>query len=143
MKKLVEGQWDEDTWKVIAQIMGWATRGDGAAIYRNADMGHPDVGLAKIVSYGSPAAQLEVSEPPQQLPNGIPAGAINWRFQLVATYRPPHDAVDLCPVCGAYNDFPCRDQSSGKNEGKLNVTDHHGRPQTMERDMNNYGADNV
>jgi hypothetical protein len=45
--------------------------------------------MPKIVSYGSPAAQLEVESPPQTLPDGIPAGAINWRYQLDAVCGGP------------------------------------------------------
>lgn len=42
--------------------------------------------------------------------------------------------VDICPVCGAYNDFPCTDS------GKLRrLIDHGRRPQTMQRDHSNYG----
>jgi hypothetical protein len=70
-------------------IRKWIARGDGAAIYTNHDLGHPHVGEPRIVSYGSPAAQLEVAEPPTQLPDGIPSGAINWRFRLDAVCGGP------------------------------------------------------
>jgi len=70
-------------------IVKWLDRGDGAAIYTNHDLGSRDVGMPKIVSYGSPAAQLEVESPPQTLPDGIPAGAINWRYQLYAVCGGP------------------------------------------------------
>ena len=50
-----------------------------------------------------------------------------------------HGFVDICPVCGAYNDFPCKDQNPNR-KGKLNQVDHRGRPQTMERDLNAYGG---
>ena len=36
-------------------------------------------------SFGSPAAQLETDHPPQTLPDI--GGAINWRYQLIGTYR--------------------------------------------------------
>jgi hypothetical protein len=72
---------------VMEQIQGWIDRGDGAAIYRNHDLGHPDVGMPKIVSYGSKMAQLEVAKPPEQLPDI--GGEINWRFQLEAVYGGP------------------------------------------------------
>jgi hypothetical protein len=73
----------------MAQIDRWLARGDGAAIYRNNDLGHPEIGMPRIVSYGSPAAQLEVAEPPARLPDGLPAGAINWRFGLEAVCGGP------------------------------------------------------
>lgn len=63
----------------------WLDRGDGVAVYENHDLGHPEIGKQQIVSFGSPAAQLEVDEPPTTLPDI--GGAINWRYQLVATYR--------------------------------------------------------
>jgi hypothetical protein len=63
----------------------WLRRGDGIAVYENRELGHPDLGHRQIVSYGSPAAQLETTEPPTTLPDI--GGAINWRYQLVGTYR--------------------------------------------------------
>lgn len=44
-------------------------------------------------------------------------------------------AVDICFVCGAYNDFPCIDQHKNSHGGKLNQTDHARRPNTMPRRM--------
>jgi hypothetical protein len=63
----------------------WLARGDGVAVYENHDFGHRDLGQRQWVSYGSPVAQLEVDEPPVQMPDI--GGAINWRYQLVATVR--------------------------------------------------------
>jgi hypothetical protein len=83
----VREQWEDEAPPVIALIDRWLARGDGAAVYRNHDLGHPHVGEPRIVSYGSPAAQLETDEPPTRLPDNIPKGAINWRFQLEATCR--------------------------------------------------------
>jgi hypothetical protein len=66
-------------------IQGWLGRGDGVAIYENADLGHPEVGRLKLVSFGSRAAQLETDDPPQRLPD---IGTdINWRYVLKGTYR--------------------------------------------------------
>jgi hypothetical protein len=78
-------QWEDDTPQVMAQIQSWVDRGDGAAIYENHDLGSQDVGMPKIVSYGSPRSQLETDDPPTTLPDM--GGSINWRFQLVATYH--------------------------------------------------------
>jgi hypothetical protein len=79
----------EDAEQAMQMIERWLDRGDGAAIYTNHDLGSANVGEPRIVSYGSPAAQLEVDTPPKQLPDGIPAGAINWRFQLDAVCGGP------------------------------------------------------
>ena len=82
----VSEQWGEDDAPgVIAQVEGWIARGDGAALYENHDLGHPQLGMPKIASFGSSMAQLETDEPPQTLPDI--GGEINWRFQLVAVYR--------------------------------------------------------
>lgn len=70
----------------------WVRRGDHAAIYENQDLGHPGLGHKKVVSYGSPAAQLEVAEPPQVLPDI--GTEINWRYVLVAVY----EGDDLLPL---------------------------------------------
>lgn len=74
----------------MSLIDQWLERGDGVAVYRNMDLGHPDVGHVQAVSFGSPDAQLETDEPPKILPDI--GGAINWRYHLVGTYRgvPPH-----------------------------------------------------
>jgi hypothetical protein len=70
-------------------------RGDGVAIYENADLGHHDIGQWQIVSYGSVISQLETRSTelprPHEWANGgdvIPktlpdiGGAINWRYML-------------------------------------------------------------
>jgi hypothetical protein len=64
----------------------WFNRGDGCAVYENADMGHPELGHLQFVSYGSSAAQLEMDEPPQRLPDI--GNRINWRYQLIGVCRP-------------------------------------------------------
>ncbi len=71
---------------VTAQMNGWLTRGDGIAMYENRDMGHPELGTKRFVSFGSPAAQLETDTPPDMLPDGV-GGGVNWRYGLVGTYR--------------------------------------------------------
>jgi hypothetical protein len=85
MLRYVNKQYEEDAPGVMDQIERWLERGDGAAIYENHDLGSPEIGMPKIVSYGSPRSQLETDEPPTTLPDI--GNAINWRFQLVATYR--------------------------------------------------------
>lgn len=81
----------------VEQVNRWLSRGDGMAVYRNADLGSPDAGDIKITSYGSPAAQLETDTPPEILPDM--GGAINWRYVLESTYRgdplPETDYADL------------------------------------------------
>lgn len=64
----------------------WLDRGDGVAVYRNEDLSdHVWLGHMKFVSYGSERSQLEVDEPPKTLPDI--GGDINWRYQLMGTYR--------------------------------------------------------
>ena len=75
---------------VAIQVAGWVQRGDGAAVYRNEDLGHPGLGERKIVSFGSPAAQIETLQPPEQLPDI--GGAINWRYRLESFYWGRRDA---------------------------------------------------
>jgi hypothetical protein len=84
-KAYVERQYEDQAPEVIAQVGRWLDRGDGAAVYENHDLGHPEAGAPKIASFGSPAAQLETDEPPEQLPDI--GNAINWRYRLIATYR--------------------------------------------------------
>ncbi len=68
----------------LTVINKWLTRGDGAAVYVNEDLGHSDLGRVQVVSYGSAAAQLEVADPPVTLPDI--GGRINWRYQLHGVY---------------------------------------------------------
>ena len=76
----------EDQAPEVMELVGrWLARGDGAAVYENHDLSSRSVGEPRIVSYGSLAAQLETAEPPATLPDI--GGAINWRFQLIGTYR--------------------------------------------------------
>lgn len=81
---------DDFVASTIQSIDGWTDRGDGCAVYRNEDIGHPDLGRMKFVSFGSEAAQLEVSEPPSTLPDI--GEEINWRYQLFGTYTAARDA---------------------------------------------------
>ena len=87
IRAYITEQYEDQAPAVIGQVGRWLARGDGIAVYENHDLGHPEAGMPKIVSYGSPAAQLETDTPPARLPDGLPAGAINWRFVLVGTYR--------------------------------------------------------
>lgn len=63
----------------------WLRRGDGIAVYENHDLGHPNVGHRKFLSFGSPAATLGSLDPPLRLPDT--RTEINWRYQLVGVYR--------------------------------------------------------
>lgn len=67
----------------------WEGRGDGAAIYQNNDLSHPDRGDVQVVSYGSDFAQLEVETPPWKLPDI--GGRINWRYVLQGVFGGPAD----------------------------------------------------
>ncbi len=73
----------------IALINRWLQRGDVAAIYENAEIGHPLAGQLKIPSYGSDQAQLERAQfpdgPPRQMPDI--GSTVNWRYQLRAICR--------------------------------------------------------
>lgn len=64
----------------------WFERGDGVAVYENADFSHPFAGHILLVSFGSPDAQLETDDPPQRLPDI--GSQINWRYWLRVVYRP-------------------------------------------------------
>lgn len=70
---------------LIDRIDGWLQRGDGCAVYRNEDLGCPDLGMLQLVSFGSDAAQIP-GEPPDQMPDI--GDSINWRYRLLGTYRP-------------------------------------------------------
>lgn len=71
----------------LAVLAGWLERGDGVAVYQNQDLDHPELGHYQLVSYGSTVAQIETEEPPARMPDI--GGAINWRYQLIGTYRGP------------------------------------------------------
>jgi hypothetical protein len=72
---------------VMGTVARWLARGDGVAIYENADLSSPDLGVRQMVSYGSESAQLEDAVPPERMPD---IGAnINWRFRLVGIYGGP------------------------------------------------------
>jgi hypothetical protein len=81
----VERQYEDYAPDVMEKVARWLARGDGAAVYENHDLGHPDVGACQVVSYGSPAAQLETAEPPERLPDI--GGRIGWRYTLIGTYK--------------------------------------------------------
>lgn len=65
------------------RVNQWLARGDGVAVYENVELGHPDAGHRQYLSFGSPAAQI--MDPPERMPDI--GGAINWRYNLVGTYR--------------------------------------------------------
>lgn len=43
----------------ILLVNRWLKRGDGAAVYQNQDLGHPELGRRQIMSYGSKTAMIE------------------------------------------------------------------------------------
>lgn len=67
-------------------VTRWLDRGDGAAIYINEDLGHPDVGDMRIISFGSDESQLPGDTPPQMCPDI--GNTIGWRYQLRGMCRP-------------------------------------------------------
>lgn len=71
--------------EITAQVNRWLERGDGIAVYENWDMGHPDLGELRLISYGSGESALKSDTPPNILPDW--PGVINWRYSLVGTYR--------------------------------------------------------
>lgn len=85
MLKLISEQYGDAAASVVGKVNAWLARGDGIAVYQNEDLGHPHVGQCKLISFGSPAAQLETDMPPVQLPDMT--GQINYRYQLAGTYR--------------------------------------------------------
>lgn len=85
-RSLEETGIDPSAW---ATIRAWIYRGDGAAIYVNADFGSSMLGHRKCWSYGSRLAMLEV-ESADELPDRLPdlPNEINWRYRLEGVYRP-------------------------------------------------------
>lgn len=92
------GQWLQSISTLLVRAH---ERGDGVAVYENADLGHPDLGQWQIVSYGGLDAQLETREDYGQteeelatpdyfhvgddvLRTTLPdiGGRINWRYTL-------------------------------------------------------------
>ena len=67
----------------------WLARGDGAAVYENAEVGHPNGGHLKAVSYGSAEAMIKADGPPEQMPDI--GQTLNWRYRLKAVCRPSHN----------------------------------------------------
>jgi hypothetical protein len=78
---------DDAAWRDRALELSrrWLDRGDGAAVYENHDMSHHELGAGRLLSYGSPAAQIEADYPPDRMPD-FP-GQINWRYVLVGTCK--------------------------------------------------------
>lgn len=107
LERFVDEQWEDDAPEVLRQMSVWLARGDGVAVYRNADLGHPQVGMPKIVSYGSPYAQLEVDTvhiDPEQDPERFRRTVGAWRGRGYKTEPVPRDGAEhpldvVCPVC--------------------------------------------
>ncbi len=76
-----------DIERTMALMDGWVARGDGVAVYENHDLSSSGLGHRQFASYGSPAALLEVSEPPTTMPDV--GTAVNWRYQLIAVHGGP------------------------------------------------------
>lgn len=91
LSALLAEKYEEYAPEATALMNRWLARGDGVAVYENHDLSHVAMGDVKIVSYGGQMAQLEDTKhdpnPPERLPDGLPAGHINWRYTLIGTYR--------------------------------------------------------
>lgn len=85
LREYIDRMYQEDAPGVIESLNRWLARGDGVAVYVNKDLGHPELGMPRLVSYGSKQSLLETDEPAERLAD-MP-GQINWRYQLEATYR--------------------------------------------------------
>ena len=100
MRKLLES----DCWP---QVDRWLMRGDGIAVYENADLSSFSVGERKFVSFGSPAAQIESDVCPDRLPDI--GGQINWRYRFIGSYRGENLAEDPHARCaGSTRCAECR-----------------------------------
>jgi hypothetical protein len=90
-RALLAERYEDFAPEATVSINRWLARGDSVAVYENVDLGHPDLGDIRAVSFGSPAAMFEtVTDPadlPERLPDNIPRGAINYRYYLQGTYR--------------------------------------------------------
>lgn len=69
------------------RVNRWIDRGDHVAVYENHDLGSLWLGDKRLVSFGSPAAQIEV-ETVEELPYRLPdiGGHLGWRYLLVGVY---------------------------------------------------------
>lgn len=87
LKEEVAKAWDSEPGRVMVLdlMKRWLERGDGVAVYENADFESPEMGQRQYLSFGSSLAQIEVDEPPQRMPDI--GTSINWRYQLIATVR--------------------------------------------------------
>lgn len=69
----------------VELVNQWLEDGKGVAVYENADLGHPELGHRKYVTFGTPRAQIRDESPPERLPDI--GDQINWRYRLVGTFR--------------------------------------------------------
>lgn len=77
--------WGDAAPQVLETVNLWLARGDGVAVYENQDLGHPEGGERRLMSYGSEKAQVESDVPPERMPDI--GHQINWRYVLVGCYR--------------------------------------------------------
>ncbi len=73
---------DQKHWPTVNR---WLKRGDGVAVYENRVLDSSTRGHRKYVSFGSEMAQLEVEQPPEELPQI--GQQINWMYRLIGMYR--------------------------------------------------------
>jgi len=69
-----------------AKVRRWLERGDGVACYENVALDSVRLGHRQYVSFGSSAAQLETSKPPDRMPDI--GGSINWPYMLMDVVWP-------------------------------------------------------
>jgi hypothetical protein len=79
---------DPNAWRSINDSLWSHLRaGTSVAIYQNVDLSHQHVGNCIGITFGTPEAQIEGPEPPEQMPDGIAkiiTGGVNWRYRLHA-----------------------------------------------------------
>lgn len=72
---------DEANW---AKVEAWLGRGDSAAVYENKAFDSHDFGRKFFLSFGSEAAQVPETEPPEKMPD-LGLVSTPWAYCLEAT----------------------------------------------------------
>lgn len=124
----------------VTLVTKWIARGDRAAIYRNHDLSHPDLGQIVCVSFGSTDAQVPTNPcetchgsggekdgpacddcfgmgweaPPKNLPVDGSFG-FGWRYQLEGVFDGLTEevALDDAPEDEAYDEISTHDGGEG------------------------------
>lgn len=59
IRSYIGAKYGPGTGRVIERLNTWLARGDGVAVYENADLGHREFGWPQLASFGSINSQLE------------------------------------------------------------------------------------